>query len=85
MALIASSRKPELSKQSACYAKQAIGRRGGVINGGSLRDIALAVFCDVTDRAAEFYLNELRGGVFDEIISALEGTSPIFGETPSIR
>jgi hypothetical protein len=55
MAMIAASRKPELSKQSAFYAKQAIARGGGMIGDG------LAVFSDVTDRAAEIYLNELRG------------------------
>ena len=47
MAMIAASRKPELSKQSAFYAKQAIARGGGMIGDG------LAVFSDVTDRAAE--------------------------------
>ena len=75
MTMIAASRKPELSKQSAFYAKQAIARRGGMIGGGRnlVRDIALAVFSDVTDRAAEIYLNELRGRFSDGVISALEG------------
>jgi hypothetical protein len=75
MAMIAASRKPEFSKQSAFYAKQAIARRGGVIGDGPnlVRDIALAVFSDVTDRAAEIYLNELRGRFSDKVISALEG------------
>ena len=74
MAMIAASRKPDFSKQSAFYAKQAIGRRGGVIDDGHnlVRDIALAVFSDVTDRAAEIYLNELRGRFSDDMISALE-------------
>jgi hypothetical protein len=74
MAMIAASRKPELSKQSAFYAKQAIARRGGMIGDGRhlVRDIALAVFSDVTDRAAEIYLNELRGRFSDGVISALE-------------
>jgi hypothetical protein len=74
IAMIAASRKPELSKQSAFYARQAIGRRGGTIgdNPNLVRDIALAVFSDVTDRAAEIYLNELRGRFSDEVISALE-------------
>jgi hypothetical protein len=50
-------------------------RRGGVIDDGHnlVRDVALAVFSDVTDRAAEIYLNELRGGFSDDMISALEG------------
>jgi hypothetical protein len=75
MAMIAASRKPELSKQSAFYAKHAIARRGGMIDDGRnlVRDIALAVFSDVTDRAAEIYLNELCGGFSDVVISALEG------------
>lgn len=75
LAMIAASRKPELSKQSAFYAKQAIARRGGVIDQDSnlVRDIALAVFSDITDRAAEIYLNELRGRFSDVRISALEG------------
>ena len=62
MAMIAASRKPEFSKQSAFYAKQAIARRGGVIGDGPnlVRDIALAVFSDVTDQAAEIYL--IRNG-----------------------
>ena len=34
MAMIAASRKPELSKQSAFYAKQAIARGGGMIGDG---------------------------------------------------
>jgi hypothetical protein len=74
MAMIAASCKPELSKQSACYAMQAIARRGGTIEGGRylVRDIALAVFSDVTERAAEIYLSELRGKFSDEVISALE-------------
>jgi hypothetical protein len=74
MAMIAASRKPELSKQSAFYAKQAIARRGGTIEGGRhlVRDIALAVFSDVTERAAAIYLGELRGKFSDEVISALE-------------
>jgi hypothetical protein len=75
MAMIAASRKPVLSKQSALYAKQAIVRRGGMIDDGRnlVRDIALAVFSDVTDRAAEIYLSELRRRFSDEMISALEG------------
>ena len=75
IAMIAASRKPELSKQSAFYAKQAIDRRGGMIGDGRnlVRDITLAVFSDVTDRAAEIYLNELRGRFSNEVISALEG------------
>jgi hypothetical protein len=75
MAMIAASRKPELSKQSAFYAKRAIARRGGMIDDGRnlVRDIAIAVFSDVTDRAAEIYLHELRGRFSDEVISALEG------------
>jgi hypothetical protein len=75
LAMIAASRKPELSKQSAFYAKQAIARRGGVIDQDRnlVRDIALAVFSDITDRAAEIYLNELRGRFSDVRISALEG------------
>jgi hypothetical protein len=74
MAMIAASRKPELSKPSAFYAKQAIARRGGTIEGGRrlVRDIALAVFSDVTERAAAIYLGELRGKFSDEVISALE-------------
>jgi non-ribosomal peptide synthetase component F len=70
IAMIAASRKPELSKQSAFYARQAIGRRGGAIgdNPNLVRDIALAVFSDVTDRAAGI----LRGRFSDEVISALE-------------
>ena len=75
MAMIAASRKPEFSKQSAFYAMQAIARRGGMIDDGRnlVRDIALAVFSDITDRAAEIYLNELRGRFSDVRISALEG------------
>jgi hypothetical protein len=75
LAMIAASRKPELSKQSAFYAKQAIARRGGVIDQDRnlVRDIALAVFSDIMDRAAEIYLNELRGRFSDVRISALEG------------
>jgi hypothetical protein len=44
IAMIAASRKPELSKQSALFAKQAIARRGGAIESGRylVRDIALA-------------------------------------------
>jgi hypothetical protein len=74
MAMIAASCKPELSKQSACYAMQAIARRGGTIEGGRhmVRDITLAVFSDVTERAAEIYLSELRGKFSEEVISALE-------------
>jgi hypothetical protein len=55
LAMIAANRKPELSKQSAVYAKQAIARCGGTIDDGRnlVRDIALAVFSDITDRAAE--------------------------------
>jgi hypothetical protein len=76
MAMIAASRKPELSKQSAFYARQAIARRGGTIEGDRylVRDIALAVFSDVTERAAEIYVGELRGKFSDEVISALETT-----------
>ena len=74
MAMIGASRKPELSKQSALFAKQAIARRGGVIESGRylVRYIALAVFSDVTERAAKIYLGELRGKFSDEVVSALE-------------
>jgi hypothetical protein len=58
MAMIAASCKPEFSKQSAFYAKQAIARRGGVIGDGPylVRDIALAVFSDVTIKPPKFIL-----------------------------
>jgi hypothetical protein len=72
--MIATASKPELSKHSGAYAKQAIARRGGMVDGGRylVRDIALAVFSDVTDRAAEIYLGELRGKFSPEVMAALE-------------
>jgi hypothetical protein len=74
MAMIAASRKPELSKQSAVYAEQAIAHRGGAIDGGRylVRDIALAVFSDITERAAKIYIGELRGKFSDEVIAAFD-------------
>ena len=37
-----------------------------------MRDVALAVYGDVTDRAAEIYLSELRGKIPPEVMAALE-------------
>jgi hypothetical protein len=36
-----------------------------------LRDVALAVYGDVTDRAAEIHLSELRGKFSPEVLPAL--------------
>ena len=74
MAMIAGSRKPEMSQQAAIFTKQAIARRGGEIDGGRYleRDVALAVFSDVTDRAAEICLSALRDKYSGETMVALE-------------
>jgi hypothetical protein len=74
MAMIGAASKPELSKYSCAYAHQAIARRGGVVDDGRylVRDVALAVYSDVTDRAAEIYLSELRGKFSPEVMPALE-------------
>jgi hypothetical protein len=37
-----------------------------------VRDVALAVYGDVTDRAAEIYLSELRGEFPPEVMAVLE-------------
>ncbi len=74
MAMIAAAIKPELSKHSCAYAQEAIARRGGMVDEGRylVRDVALAVYSDVTDRAAEIYLSELRGKFLPEVMVALE-------------
>jgi hypothetical protein len=74
MAMIGAARKPGLSRRSCAYAREAIARRGGMADGGRylVRDVALAVFGDVTDRAAEVYLSELRGKFSPELTTALE-------------
>jgi hypothetical protein len=74
MAMIAAASKPELSKHSCAYAQEAIACRGGMVDDGYylVRDVALAVYGDVTDRAAEIYLSELRGKFPPEVLAALE-------------
>jgi hypothetical protein len=74
MAMIGAASKPELSRHSCAYAREAIARRGGTTDDGRylVRDVALAVYGDVTDRAAEIYLSELRGKFSPEVLAALE-------------
>lgn len=74
VAMIGAANKPELSKHSCAYAQEAIARRGGAVEDGRylVRDVALAVYGDVTDRAAEIYLSELRGKIPPEVMAALE-------------
>lgn len=74
VAMIGAANKPELSKHSCAYAQEAIARRSGAVEDGRyvVRDVALAVYGDVTDRAAEIYLSELRGKIPPEVMAALE-------------
>ena len=74
MAMIGAASKPGLSRRSCAYAREAIARRGGTTDDGRylVRDVALAVFGDVTDRAAEIYLSELRCKFLPEVMAALE-------------
>jgi hypothetical protein len=74
MAMIAAASKTELFTHSCAYAHQAIARRGGVVDDGRhlVRDVALAVYSDVTERAAEIYLSELRGKFSPKVLAALE-------------
>ena len=74
MAMIGAATKPGLSRRSCAYAREAIARRGGTTDDGRylVRDVTLAVYGDVTDRAAEIYLRELRGKFSPELTIALE-------------
>jgi hypothetical protein len=74
MAMIGAANKRELSKHSCAYAREAIARRGGTTDDGRylVRDVAIAVFGDVTDRAAAIYLGELRDKFPPEVQAAVE-------------
>jgi hypothetical protein len=87
MAMIGAASKPELSKYSCAYAHQAIARRGGVVDDGRylVRDVALAVYSDVTDRAAEIYLSERAANFRLKLCLRWRGKSPRPGAPRLIR